>query len=339
MNLFNIITRSRKQTIKHGKLISLSLVILLSLYSCDSGNKAKPDIPEWYLNPPEDPDYIYGIGTAKAESDGEAILLAEDRARASIAGQFGTFISSYGDNVGDINVHNDELKFIGSNNYAESRINSHIYMSDVISRAKTKDGTWYCLVSASKDQNLRRILKPINDNLSDILRLNAAELLGMESKKQEVIRNGEIIPVFQKETPSIPDWVINPAKIQKEDVVFGLGAAKLDNDNVSIEMAKERARRSLARSLHTEVIENNYEYNDYYEFNTSVTSIYDHTVFLTQLNLYTKSKDGTWWVLLQSPRPMYSLENKHKYIEKDEALRKMDEAFRQIMEMEFSKEE
>jgi hypothetical protein len=159
----------------------------------------------------------------------------------------------------------------------------------------------------------------------------------MESKKQEVIRNGEIIHVFQKKTSSIPDWVFNPVKIQQKDVVFGLGVAKLDNDNDSIELAKERARRSLAHSLEVEVKSCFYNYNDYTEDNTSIASIYDHSVFLTQLSLYTKSKDGTWWVLLQSPRSMYIHNNKRMAI--DEALQLMDKAFRVEMEHSLSNEE
>jgi len=324
---------------KYGKLFLLFFVILFSLYSCNSGNKANSDVPEWYLNPPEDPDYIYGIGNAKAESDGEAILLAEDRAHESIAGQISTIfynlIKKYSDNDGNISDDYDGLVITEKNEYAESQTNAHIYMSDVISRKKTKNGTWYCLLSASKDQfkdlNLR--LEPKNNNFRDILSLNAIELSGMESKKQEVNRNGKIISVYQKETSYIPDWVFNPDKIQQKEVVFGLGAAKLDNDNDSIELAKERARRSLAHSLEVEVKNYSCFYNDYYEDNSSITSVYDHSVFITQLSLYTKSKDGTWWVLLQSPRSMYRLKNMRSPIDIGEALRKMDEAFDQ-MEME-----
>jgi len=324
---------------KHGKLFLLFFVILFSLYSCNSGNKANLDVPEWYLNPPENPDYIYGIGIAKAESDGEAILLAEDRARVNIAEQisiiFYNTIKKYSDNDGNISVDYDDIAITEKNDYGESRTNAHIYMSDVILREKTKNGTWYCLLSVSKyqiqDQNSR--LELIDDNFINILHLNAAELSGMEIKKQEVDRNGEIITVFQKNTSSIPDWVFNPVKIQQEGILYGLGAAKLDNDNDSIELAKERARHSLAHSLDVEVKNSYFYYNNYAEDNTSVTSIFDHSVFITQLSLYTKSKDGTWWVLLQSPRSMYRLKNMRSPIDIGEALRKIDEAFDQ-MEME-----
>jgi len=237
-------------------------------------------------------DALIGIGAAKAESDGEAILKAEDEARAEISRQMNTMIQ-------DITKDYDDGTQKELSIY---RVVSRIVGSRVVSREKDKKGNWWCVVQLSKDQ---KIHEP-ETGIFDILSSNAVELSysDMASKKQEVERGGETIKVFYEETASIPDWVLNPGKYQPEDVAYGLGSAKLDNDEDSIKLAKERARRSLARSLDAEVTEDIYEYTTddkepFQEEYTSVTSVYDHTAFPAQLGKYTKTKDGTWWVLLK----------------------------------------
>jgi hypothetical protein len=72
-----------------------------------SGNKANPDIPDWYLNPPEDPDYIYGIGTAKMQNADRSRRAAEHRARNSLAFQLNAYVKAmevdYGKEAGTTN--------------------------------------------------------------------------------------------------------------------------------------------------------------------------------------------------------------------------------------------
>ena len=43
--------------------------------------------PEWYLNPPGDPEYIYGVGTAKSRDMQMAFDIASHHARISVAKQ------------------------------------------------------------------------------------------------------------------------------------------------------------------------------------------------------------------------------------------------------------
>jgi hypothetical protein len=266
----------------------------LALFSCGpektSDTLETPDSIKAVLkNAPE--DVLCGVGNAKAEADGEAILLAEDRAREQIARALSTSVMGKFD--GD-----DQLQV----DYSEARTITHVYNSKVILREKDKNGNWWCVVWAPTDQNEPR--KPVMpDDVIDIMRINATELSDMELKR-DFIRNGEIITAFQKET-SIPDWVFYSGSLP-EDMAFGLGAAKLDNDKAALQLAKERARRSLAHSLDTEVTSVWYTFESaftrhYEEINTSSTSIYDYIAVPTYLWEYAKSKDGTWWVLLSCP--------------------------------------
>ena len=266
------------------------IICFILLFSCDSKKTSStfkiPDsILEGKKNTPE--SAFSGIGVAKAESDGEAILLAENNARLEIAAQLSSSFKYF---------------LTDNENLSVQHISTHIYDTHVIYREKDNNGNWWCLIYSEKEQNKQDT--PADDEIFNILRSNAAEYSGLDSKKSEIVRNDEVITVLQPETPGIPDWVINPYKTRPENSFYGLGAAKLDNDEDSILLAKERARRSLTQSIDTKITQVYYSFGIddmffYDEQNTSITSIYDYTIIPIRLVQYAKSKDGTWWVLLE----------------------------------------
>jgi len=66
--------------------------------SCGGGNPPQPDngiaAPDWFLTPPEDPNYMYAIATATSKDMQMAINSAKEDARVSIARQLETKINS-----------------------------------------------------------------------------------------------------------------------------------------------------------------------------------------------------------------------------------------------------
>ena len=254
-------------------------------------------------------DIFCGVGVAKAEADGDAIFWAENRAREAIARQLSTAmnttIEDYDEDFDfELELESDTPPQNDSNplppeSFAEAHIVTRVYNAEVILREKDKSGNWWCMVWAPKDQTEPR--KPVTpDNVVDIMRINATELADMEYKR-DFIRNGETVNAFEKGN-AIPGWVFDTRSLP-DNMAFGLGAAQLDNDKAALQLAKERARRSLAYSLDTEVTSAWYTFESYFtrpyeERNTSFASIYDHTALPTNLLKYAKSKDGTWWVLL-----------------------------------------
>ena len=248
-------------------------------------------------------DVLFGVGFANAESDGDAIFWAENRAREAIARQLSTAVTAaveedYFEDYLEDDPENDTTA-LPPESFAETHTKAHVYNAEVIVREKDKNNNWWCMVWAPRDQSEPR--KPIMpDKVVDIMRINATELADMELKRG-FIRNGETITAFQKGA-AIPGWVFDTRSLPK-DMAFGLGAAKLGNDKAALQLAKERARRSLVHSLDTEITSVWYTFESYFtrpyeERNSSFTSIYDHTAIPTNLIEYAQSKDGTWWVLL-----------------------------------------
>ncbi len=68
---------------KVGILSGLSLVLLI--VSCASSGGAKLDVPDWFLNPPKDPNYIFGAATATSRDLQIVIDKAKQDARLDIA--------------------------------------------------------------------------------------------------------------------------------------------------------------------------------------------------------------------------------------------------------------
>ena len=120
--------------------------------SSQSASKANPDIPEWYLNPPEDPDYIYGIGTAKMQNADRTRRAAEHRARTSLAFQLNAFVKAmevdYGKEAGTTNnVAVVELFENIDRQLAAASLNG----ASITKRFVATDGTQYALISYPKN--------------------------------------------------------------------------------------------------------------------------------------------------------------------------------------------
>ena len=261
------------------KRFLLALLFCLFVFSCKEDLKTVtsniPDsIKNVIRNVPE--DVLIGIGVAITESDGEAMLLAENRAREEIARQLSTLIND--------TTRNYENNDIWEESLIEAYSITKVASSKVIRRERDKNGNWWCVVAMIQKES-----KPNEGDLFNIFRSNMTKSFDITNVRT---------------VAEIPEWVWDSYGQLPEDVFCGIGAARLNNDEDSILLAKERARRSLAHSLSTDVtsavfsfIVNNTE--PYYDEEiTSNTSVYNHTPIQTQLLNLAKTKDGTWWVML-----------------------------------------
>jgi hypothetical protein len=310
------------------KVAFSAFLLAMVLTGCDGAKQPNveskngvSEVPGWvnelFTNAP---GFVFlGIGRAKTESDGESILLAEDRARADIAGQLESRIESYNTKY---NVEGTSI--IIEEDLSQMITSATLKHSMVIKRGKDNRSQWWCAVELKLNKGIPAI-RPQMTEISDIIRYNKDNL--PDTTNVSIVNE-------------IPDWVLNPNP--PEDAAFGIGAAKLDNIDEAVYTAMARARRSLARSLSADVssvvIDLSYSNEDdsYQEYFDSITSVYDNTAMQLEVINIAKTKDGTLWIMLGCPVVPVEIdwsEETNLRIPPEEAFRRMDEAFEK-MQME-----
>jgi hypothetical protein len=116
------------------------VIFFIAIYICviNTGIKAQEmpvEIKKVIDTLPHYDHILIGIGSAEAETDGEAILLAQDRARENISHQMSVTVFAQ---VHD-SIENSEM-------ITELNSNTHLSGSYVEKLAKTRDGTWWILL-------------------------------------------------------------------------------------------------------------------------------------------------------------------------------------------------
>jgi hypothetical protein len=147
---------------KTKQMVTLFAVILLitTVVGCASGTnttggtagqtvaRSNPDIPDWYLNPPEDPDYIYGLGSAKMQNADRSRRASEHRARNSLAFQLNAFVKAmevdYGKEAG---TANDKAVVELFENIDRQLAAATLNGASISKRFIATDGTHYALIS------------------------------------------------------------------------------------------------------------------------------------------------------------------------------------------------
>ena len=294
-------------------MLLMALAFAMTLGGCGKKPQrdgTEADVPVWIKDPAPE-DALWGIGVAHSESDGESILLAEDRARTEIARQLETNVYSIiaEDQAGDISA-----------DFSQMTTSTVLIGSQVVRRYKDTNGAWWCLAELPKANAFLRGSKPAQiDNAATFQ--SDIEILRSNRENWPDIKNAVTVN-------DIPGWVFDSGP---EDMICGVGAAKLDNDEETVNLAMERARRSLARSLSAEI---NAVFSDYYvsesesyqEDGGSITSIYEYTPIQTLLLNQAKTKDGTLWVMLGKAKPAVQLPTSF------DAEERMNRAFERLAE-------
>lgn len=131
----------------------------------DSNNQTSMDIPEWFLNPPQAEDAIYGLGSAKMKDVSQSRNAAIARARQDIAFQVNArveaMIIDYYQEAG-VDDNAQAIKFYET-------ISKQITAID-LSNATTKqvylakDGTCFAMVEYSKNKMLDEVGKVFERN-------------------------------------------------------------------------------------------------------------------------------------------------------------------------------
>jgi hypothetical protein len=110
--------------------------------------RANPNVPDWYFNPPEDPDYLYGIGSAKMADADRSRRAAEHRARTSLAFQLNTYVKAMEiDYSKEAGTTNNKAVVELFENIDRQLASATLSGANVSKRFIAKDGTQFALIS------------------------------------------------------------------------------------------------------------------------------------------------------------------------------------------------
>ncbi|MDR2468729.1 MAG: hypothetical protein LBD22_07200 [Spirochaetaceae bacterium] len=127
--------------------------------------KSMPNAPEFVLNPPQDDEVIYGVGSANLSTVNMSMTMAETRARTAIARELSAtarqMIDDYMGDASEISGSKRDAEAfaqIVSRTLAEAKMSG----ARVVRRDVSQDGTWWCLVSYNKNTAAKDALSVIN---------------------------------------------------------------------------------------------------------------------------------------------------------------------------------
>jgi hypothetical protein len=153
------------------RLLSCVAVIaaIIVVVGCASGpsvsSAAKStDLPDWFLNPPEDEGMIYGIGSARMGNESRTQKAAEHRARNSIAFQLEALVDAMEEDYTNEAGTDDDPAALNYFAAVDRQLASQaLSEAKIIERWKRSDGTLYVLTGFSKE-TVKNIAKSVAEN-------------------------------------------------------------------------------------------------------------------------------------------------------------------------------
>jgi len=161
-------------------------------------SQADPNIPDFYLNPPQDPDYIFGVGSAKMQSTPRSQQAAEHRARNSLTFQLNAYVKAmqedYGKEAGTTNNMAVTEVFLTIDRQLAA---ASLQGATVAKRFIGKDGTHWALVSYPKDsakKEARGVIENAASRAATIQKdaaLKAMDAAFEQMSKPQLVDSGE----------------------------------------------------------------------------------------------------------------------------------------------------
>ena len=178
----------------------LFFLVLLGLTACASNRNQSGasssgiDVPDWYLNPPEDPGYIYGIGSAKMQDADRSRRASEHRARTSLSFQLTAIVRAMEVDYGmEGGTTNDVAVTQLWENIDRQLSAEALQGANIVRRYISSDGTHYALAGYQKNQGKTDIKGVIENAASRTATIRAdAALKAMDAAFDQI---GRPVPV------------------------------------------------------------------------------------------------------------------------------------------------
>jgi hypothetical protein len=165
------------------KKITVVLILtgILLVFGCRSQPQSGgSDMPDFVLNPPIQDTVLYGIGSAKLDSEQMTLTMADSRARQSIAEQLNTNVQAM---ITDYARQSGTQGTSAALEFAEvvgrQLVNVKLEGAKPIKREKMKDGTIWVLMSYDKSAASQTAAVILENEASRYAEFKAKEALGL----------------------------------------------------------------------------------------------------------------------------------------------------------------
>ena len=164
--------------------------IAFLLSACGSKNISKSDAPDWYLNPPQSKDKIYGAGAAEKSASLElAKQVADANARNSLAAIIQVSVQSMVRNYLQQSGTMENARALQFSELVSKQVIDEKLSGVIISKRETRDGRMFSLAEISMDSMKNSLLSAVRDAAAEYSELKAKKAfddLEKEINKKEI---------------------------------------------------------------------------------------------------------------------------------------------------------
>jgi hypothetical protein len=175
-----------KQVWYKTAVMVFSLTALAVIAGCASapgparsaGAQAQADRPDWVLNPPQDEELIYGMGSAVSTNESRGWTMAENRARSSISYQITALVQGMQtDYQRQSGTDGNQVGMEFFEGIGRQLTDNALSGARVAKRGIGKDGTYYVLVSYAESAIRNTVSLQINNEGARYAEFKAKEAL------------------------------------------------------------------------------------------------------------------------------------------------------------------
>jgi hypothetical protein len=166
--------------------VIMAIIVVAGCVSSPSAASSteSTDLPDWYLNPPEDDGMIYGIGSARMGNESRTQKAAEHRARTSVAFQLEVLVDTMEEDYTSEAGTDDDPAALNYFAAIDRQLASQaLSEAKIIQRWKRSDGTLFVLTEFSKE-TVRNTAKSVAENSASRLAEAKAKVMLDEMDKQ-----------------------------------------------------------------------------------------------------------------------------------------------------------
>ncbi|MDP2983874.1 MAG: LPP20 family lipoprotein, partial [Candidatus Latescibacter sp.] len=149
---------------KIASILVLGIAVAFGLSACGPKNISKGDVPDWYLNPPQAKDKIYGTGASEKSAFLDLATQLSDAAAtqslmASIQVSVQSMLRNYLQQSGTL----DNVRALQFSESVSKTVVSNTLSGVIITKRESREGRMFSLAELSKDSMKNALLSAARD--------------------------------------------------------------------------------------------------------------------------------------------------------------------------------